>query len=244
MYMYMYMQLHCMYVTVTNFHAYSLCPQSLAAQWISQLLDLCKDRSPTPNTKILKNLCSFACADPQHTPAVRAASGHNTAPASKKRAKPKKGSPVPTSEEASPNMERGGDLWAWDSGIITLVRQQKEVHVHDIVHTCTCTCCKEVHVHTCTCTCCKEVHVHVHTCTCCTCLWIESFSVTKLHVHIHVHVVCRVYSFVSHTYPVHVHNLLCSWICSCLLTGYLMGVAGPPQPSETLWQQLPLNRRT
>ena len=108
--------------------------QSLAAQWISRLLDLCKDRSPTPNAKIIKNLCSFACADSHHTPPVRTTSGHDTTPAAKKKARPKKAiSPTSANEEAGSNTEKGGDLWAWDSGIITLIRQQKEVCV---VHVC------------------------------------------------------------------------------------------------------------
>ena len=52
-------------------------------------------------------------------------------PAAKKKAKPKKAtSPTSTNEEVGSNTERGGDLWAWDSGIITLIRQQKEVRVH------------------------------------------------------------------------------------------------------------------
>ncbi|CAI8034563.1 TATA-binding protein-associated factor 172 [Geodia barretti] len=120
--------------------------QSLAAQWISNLLDLCKERSPGPVTKIIKNLCSFSCVDPRHTPPARparagadstlsegaAATGKKGAAKSKK----KRGSPSGGSanEEAwSSGTGTGGySTWTWDSGIITLVRQQKELSSHRI----------------------------------------------------------------------------------------------------------------
>ena len=128
--------------------------QSLAAQWISHLLDLCKDRSSSPNAKILKNLCSFACADPEHTPAVRPTSELSANQVAKKGAKTSKKSA--TNEKAGPNVAGSDSLWQWDIGIITLIRQQKEVYIRkhtvqvDMKGVCMCVCC----VHTC-------VHVHV-----------------------------------------------------------------------------------
>lgn len=42
--------------------------QGYAASSIARLLQLCASRSPCPNGKILKNLCSSVCADPMLTP--------------------------------------------------------------------------------------------------------------------------------------------------------------------------------
>lgn len=44
--------------------------QSLGAKWLSRLLDLCRERTPCPNPKIIKNLCSYVCCDSQHTPSI------------------------------------------------------------------------------------------------------------------------------------------------------------------------------
>jgi TATA-binding protein-associated factor len=44
--------------------------QSLSAGWLSQLLDQCHGRSPCPNPKIIKNICSFLCCDSDITPSV------------------------------------------------------------------------------------------------------------------------------------------------------------------------------
>ena len=74
--------------------------QKLASKWTSSLLDMCKEQTPCPNSKIVKNLCNFLCCDPQHTPAI-----------------------VPKLDEAS----RPGEVWEWNNGIITLVKQQQKV---------------------------------------------------------------------------------------------------------------------
>ena len=35
---------------------------------MSQLLSLCRSRTPCPNGKIVKNLCTLVCSDPNYTP--------------------------------------------------------------------------------------------------------------------------------------------------------------------------------
>ena len=42
--------------------------QGYAASFLAKLLQQCAARQPCPNTKIIKNLCSSACADPAVTP--------------------------------------------------------------------------------------------------------------------------------------------------------------------------------
>uniref|UniRef100_A0A7M5XDP0 Mot1 central domain-containing protein n=1 Tax=Clytia hemisphaerica TaxID=252671 RepID=A0A7M5XDP0_9CNID len=42
--------------------------QKRTAIALAQLLTLCKNRTPCPNAKIVKNLCTFVCSDPNHTP--------------------------------------------------------------------------------------------------------------------------------------------------------------------------------
>lgn len=44
--------------------------QGYAASNIARLLQLCSTRSPCPNAKIVKNLCSSVCVDPMLTPSA------------------------------------------------------------------------------------------------------------------------------------------------------------------------------
>lgn len=44
--------------------------QNYAAQSIAKLLQQCTTRTPCPNSKIIKNLCSSLCVDPYLTPCV------------------------------------------------------------------------------------------------------------------------------------------------------------------------------
>ncbi|XP_015435871.1 PREDICTED: TATA-binding protein-associated factor 172 [Dufourea novaeangliae] len=44
--------------------------QKLAAKHLSYLVDLCLDRTPSPNAKISTNLCTFLCSDIEFTPRV------------------------------------------------------------------------------------------------------------------------------------------------------------------------------
>lgn len=44
--------------------------QNYAAQSIARLLQQCTTRTPCPNSKIIKNLCSSLCVDPYLTPCV------------------------------------------------------------------------------------------------------------------------------------------------------------------------------
>ncbi|XP_015108385.1 TATA-binding protein-associated factor 172 [Diachasma alloeum] len=44
--------------------------QKLAAKHLSHLVDLCAERTPSPNAKITTNLCTFLCSDTEFTPRV------------------------------------------------------------------------------------------------------------------------------------------------------------------------------
>ncbi|CAH3196884.1 unnamed protein product [Porites evermanni] len=44
--------------------------QTRSAKALAKLLELCMERDPCPNPKIIKNLCSFVCSDPAVTPSV------------------------------------------------------------------------------------------------------------------------------------------------------------------------------
>ena len=93
------------------------CYQELSAKWLSQLLDTCRDRSPTPNTKIIKNICSFACCDPQYTPLVNGNDGQSK--------KSQTTSGKPGSRSSSPTEDVG--VWEWNIGIISLSNHPEQV---------------------------------------------------------------------------------------------------------------------
>lgn len=42
--------------------------QQEAADCLCRLLKKCLDKNPSPNSKVLKNLCTFLCVDPTFTP--------------------------------------------------------------------------------------------------------------------------------------------------------------------------------
>ncbi len=44
--------------------------QQSSARTLARLLELCQSRTPCPNNKILKNVCTFLCADPEVTPKI------------------------------------------------------------------------------------------------------------------------------------------------------------------------------
>lgn len=44
--------------------------QQEAADCLCRLLKKCLDKNPNPNSKVLKNLCTFLCVDPTFTPRV------------------------------------------------------------------------------------------------------------------------------------------------------------------------------
>lgn len=45
--------------------------QTISAEEVAHLIELCVDRSPCPNSKIVSNLCTFLCSDPEFTPKIR-----------------------------------------------------------------------------------------------------------------------------------------------------------------------------
>lgn len=89
--------------------------QKRTAVALAQLLMLCVNRSPCPNGKIIKNLCSFVCNDTNQTPPVRLdglLSNSN--------------SPVPTEDGmASSNNKSDVSTCGTSLGILTLHRKQK-----------------------------------------------------------------------------------------------------------------------
>lgn len=44
--------------------------QELAAQYLAKLLDLIRTRNPSPNNKIVTNLCTLLKSDPDFTPRI------------------------------------------------------------------------------------------------------------------------------------------------------------------------------
>ncbi len=96
--------------------------QQLSGLWLSELVDSCKSRLPSPNPKIIKNLCTAVCCDPDHTPKVLPEAWKATptqGQGSLKRAQ----TPGTPGNEDSP--EREG--WKWNSGIVSLAMLQREV---------------------------------------------------------------------------------------------------------------------
>ncbi|EDL41777.1 mCG13925 [Mus musculus] len=85
--------------------------QNYAAQYIAKLLQQCTTRTPCPNSKVIKNLCSSLCVDPYLTPCVTC--------------------PVPTQSgqenSKGSNSEKDGmhHTVTKHRGIITLYRHQK-----------------------------------------------------------------------------------------------------------------------
>nr|CAD7432737.1 unnamed protein product [Timema monikensis] len=49
--------------------------QELAAEHLARLVELCVDRNPCPNAKIVSNLCTFLCCDHEYTPKIQFAAG-------------------------------------------------------------------------------------------------------------------------------------------------------------------------
>lgn len=87
-------------------------------------MDSCKTRTPSPNTKIIKNLCTSACCDPDHTPRV-VPEVRKATPTPTQR-KGKRGQTPGTPEEESPSQEGRGERWTWSSGIISLAKLEKK----------------------------------------------------------------------------------------------------------------------
>ncbi|XP_063229477.1 TATA-binding protein-associated factor 172 [Bacillus rossius redtenbacheri] len=88
--------------------------QNLSAQHLAKLMDLCIDRVPCPNTKIVSNLCTFLRSDAEFTPKIQSTCGEG-----------------PSSEggvESIGDCNRNGtptSLGNNYSGILTLINQQK-----------------------------------------------------------------------------------------------------------------------
>ncbi len=101
--------------------------QQLAARWLSELMDICHSRSPSPNPKIIKNICALVCSDADHTPSVVPA------------AMPTAGNGEKSRRGQTPGSDEGGDkeAWRWDHGIISLTRLQQEVRS---MYVCMCVC--------------------------------------------------------------------------------------------------------
>lgn len=94
--------------------------QSLSAQWLSSLLDICHDRTPCPNAKIIKNLCNYLCCDVQHTPSIQPSPVSDI-----KLTTSRNGSPI---DEEDPGKSRCNlCAWTWNDGIISLQKSNAKV---------------------------------------------------------------------------------------------------------------------
>ena len=45
----------------------------MCARALAELIAVCATRSPSPNDKLVRNVCAMACGDASHTPVVTAA---------------------------------------------------------------------------------------------------------------------------------------------------------------------------
>ena len=115
--------------------------KELAAKWLSQLVGLCRNRKPSPMSKIIKNLCLFACCDPHCTPGMLPPEDRAGSTLSHRKGKTSKsGGPLESQGGArdggSPPIEadwRENSAWKWNSGIISLVRLKRDVSSRSIV---------------------------------------------------------------------------------------------------------------
>ncbi len=48
----------------------NICLQKTVGGSLSQLLQLCQQRTPCPNNKVIKNLCAMLCCDAKFTPVI------------------------------------------------------------------------------------------------------------------------------------------------------------------------------
>ena len=84
-------------------------------------MDICQSRSPSPNAKIIKNLCAFACCDADHTPNVLPVATPTTPPGG--------GGGGGAGKGRRGGSEEGGEreAWHWSNGIISLSKLQQDV---------------------------------------------------------------------------------------------------------------------
>lgn len=52
--------------------------QRISSEQLAHLLELCVDRMPCPNPKVISNLCTFLCSDPEFTPKIYCDSGNGS----------------------------------------------------------------------------------------------------------------------------------------------------------------------
>ena len=88
--------------------------QALVAKWMSGLLDLTHDRTPCPNSKIIKNLCSYLCCDVEHTPLI--------VPDGNSRSHSPEDEPETSTTSKS---DKSHSSCSWRTGIISLQKNEK-----------------------------------------------------------------------------------------------------------------------
>uniref|UniRef100_A0A1B6DFE2 TATA-binding protein-associated factor 172 n=1 Tax=Clastoptera arizonana TaxID=38151 RepID=A0A1B6DFE2_9HEMI len=84
--------------------------QNLAAKHLAYLVEMCLNRTKSPNTKIISNLCTFLCSDPEFTPKII-----NGSEGCSKNASEQKSNNLPSNQQ---NLNY--------YGILTLLNQQKD----------------------------------------------------------------------------------------------------------------------
>ena len=103
-------------------------------------MDLCRDRTPSPTSKIIKNLCQSACCDPLSTPGVmppRPLESRRGVVASRGKMSKSVGSTaqIPVGSTSGEVENTDDDGWKWNSGIISLVRLRQDMREVRIVVT-------------------------------------------------------------------------------------------------------------
>lgn len=107
---------------------FSFLLKTRSAKALAKLLELCMERDPCPNPKIIKNLCSFVCSDPAVTPSVNLSVSAATeeAPASPSPRGQTESNCNLFSGAMTTAMERGNTVQCDQyNGILLLVQQQK-----------------------------------------------------------------------------------------------------------------------
>ena len=89
-------------------------------------MNLCQKRTPSPTSKIIKNLCQFACCDPRCTPGVMRSEGLDNVPLRKGKGGKSGGGAMSQAgrDGGSPLSDKVLDKngWKWNNGIISLIR--------------------------------------------------------------------------------------------------------------------------
>ncbi|XP_026686153.1 TATA-binding protein-associated factor 172 isoform X2 [Diaphorina citri] len=97
--------------------------QDMAATHLAILLGLCSQRNPCPNNKIVHNLCTFLCCDPEFTPVIEALNSTSSGPGlsslirSNSEVSNSSGSTSEPTTPSTPGSNPGGGSGFWTNNI-------------------------------------------------------------------------------------------------------------------------------